>query len=263
MAELLLRRWIHLWELRCEHSIEEVLEGCWPSLLRVLSLSNRTTQCFTWDGYFKNEESGCWKVRVICDCLRCSWLWDVCGSIGDFLSLCTVGTRWKLELSCHNTQGPGTLGPVCQPLGSVLVSYILPLLPLVRWCSWSVNPLETWPLLCNLVKTARQHCHLSEEKRMQVCFAKSYIHVKGTLASSCGGQWGEGVLICLSKDLVRYWMGLQGQVYQSKPSLWDAAQREDDSSQFLPPWTGVVLGSPRQTLELLRMPIAASFPPPL
>lgn len=32
----------------------------------------------------------------------------------------------------HNTQGPGTLGPVCQPLGSVLVSYILPLLPLVR-----------------------------------------------------------------------------------------------------------------------------------
>ena len=190
MAELLLRRWIHLWELRCEHSIEEVLEGCWPSLLRVLSLSNRTTQCFTWDGCFKNEESGCWKVRVICDCLRCSWLWDVCGSIGDFLSLCTVGTRWKLELSCHNTQGPGTLGPVCQPLGSVLVSYILPLLPLVRWCSWSVNPLETWPLLCNLVKTARQHCHLSEEKRMQVCFAKSYIHVKGTLASSCGGQWG-------------------------------------------------------------------------
>lgn len=47
-------------------------------------------------------------------------------------------------------------------------------------------------MLCNLVKTARQHCHLSEEERMQICFARRYIHFKCTLAVSYGGREGAG-----------------------------------------------------------------------
>lgn len=78
---------------------------------------------------------------------------------------------------------------------------VLPLLSMVRWGGWSVNPLETLPLLCNLVKTARQHCHLSEAERMQICFARSCVHFKCTLVSFV---WeAEEGLVCLSKDLLR------------------------------------------------------------
>ena len=44
---------------------------------------------------------------------------------------------------------------------------VLPLLSLVRCPGWSVNPPETLPLLRNVVKTAGQYCHLSEEEKMR------------------------------------------------------------------------------------------------
>jgi hypothetical protein len=44
-----------------------------------------------------------------------------------------------------------------------------------------------------LYKTARQHCHLSEEERMWICFVGSCIHFKFSLAWLMWGQGGAGL----------------------------------------------------------------------
>ena len=126
--------------------------------------------------------------RVLWDLLRRSWLLDVCGVHWRFSmalyrqSEMKTWERRQLQDSVPRRSGAGLPGTrFCSGL-------IHPFLSVVRWGGWSVNPRETWPPLCNLVKTAGQHCHLSEGERMWICFARSYAHFKGTLASFLQGQ---------------------------------------------------------------------------
>ena len=197
--------------------------------------------------------------KVLWGFSRNSWLLGVCGVHWRFaVALYRVKARWKLEdLGSRESQRPEDPGQVCQILHGLLFPFLSP----VRWGGWPVNPLETSPLLCNLVETAGQHCHLSEEERMWIYFCKKLRSFQRLPCQFPPGA--EEGLVCLSRI---WWCTLRSRVakqtHQTNASFSRSAK--EDAIYSVPVSVGWrSLGVSRvDPADLdpgaLRIPIAAS-----